>query len=142
MTTIEKTVFLDTNVFIDQLQQRAGMKAAENIMTLGKDRKIRICLSTLTVANVSYIMRKTAGKKKMAKVFKEWLKYYVILPDNDMGIYSAVRNDCPDFEDGLQIASAEAEMCDAIITSNVRHFAPYTDIPVYTPEDFLAKLRR
>ena len=59
---------------------------------------------------------------------------------SDMFLYDALRSDCPDFEDALQIACAEADNCDFILTSNIRHFQRYTRIPVYTPAEFLEKL--
>ena len=134
------SVFLDTNVFLDQLQQREGKDPAEKILALGRERKIRICLSALTVVNVAYIMRKTDPLEKVKKVFGDWLKYFVVLPDSDMDIYNGIRSDNPDFEDSMQLCCADSGRVDAIITNNKKHFAPYTDIPVLTPDEFLAKL--
>ena len=137
---IPSSVFLDTNVFLDQLQQRSGMDSAEKILALGKERQLRICLSALTVVNVAYVLRKTDPLEKIKKVFKDWLNYFVILPDCDMDIYHGIRSGNPDFEDAMQLCCAESGRMDAIITNNKKHFAPYTDIPVYTPDEFLAKL--
>ena len=137
---IPMSVFLDTNVFLDQLQQRAGMDTAEKILALGRDRRLRICLSTLTAVNVAYIMRKTESLEKIKKVFHEWLRYFVIFPDTDMDIYDSIRSDNPDFEDAMQLRCARSGQVDAIVTNNKKHFAPYTDIPVFTPDEFLAKI--
>lgn len=137
---IRRSVFLDTNVFLDQLQQRAGMESAERILALGRERRLRICLSALTVVNVAYIMRKTDPLEKIKKVFSDWMDAFVILPDSDMDIYGSIRSDNPDFEDAMQLACADNGRVDAIITHNKKHFAPYTDIPVFTPEEFLAKI--
>lgn len=137
---IRRSVFLDTNVFLDQLQQRAGMDAAERIFALGREGRLRICLSALTVVNVAYIMRKTDPLEKIKKVFGDWLDCFVILPDSDMDIYGSIRSDNPDFEDAMQLACADAARVDAIVTGNKKHFAPYTDIPVFTPDEFLAKI--
>ena len=137
---IRRSVFLDTNIFLDQLQQRAGMESAERILALGRQGQIRICLSALTVVNVAYIMRKTESLDKIKKVFSDWMDAFVILPDSDMDIYGSIRSDNPDFEDAMQLACADAARVDAIITGNKKHFAPYTDIPVFTPDEFLAKI--
>ena len=137
-----KTVFLDTNVLLNVLLVREGEESARQILEMGAKRQLRICFSSLTVANEAYIARKAYPKSELMEVFQLYLKKYVILPNNDMGIMFAMNSDCPDFEDALQIACAEAELCDAIITCNTSHFAPYTDIPVYTPEDFLKKICR
>lgn len=137
---IRRSVFLDTNIFWDQLQQRAGMESAERILALGRQGQIRICLSALTVVNVAYIMRKTESLDKIKKVFSDWMEAFVILPDSDMDIYGSIRSDNPDFEDAMQLACADAARVDAIVTGNKKHFAPYTDIPVFTPDEFLAKI--
>lgn len=137
---IRRSVFLDTNIFLDQLQQRAGMESAERILALGRQGQIRICLSALTVVNVAYIMRKTESLDKIKKVFSDWMDAFVILPDSDMDIYGSIRSDNPDFEDAMQLACADAARVDAIVTGNKKHFAPYTDIPVFTPDEFLAKI--
>ena len=137
---IRRSVFLDTNIFLDQLQQRAGMESAERILALGRQGQIRICLSALTVVNVAYVMRKTESLDKIKKVFSVWMDAFVILPDSDMDIYGSIRSDNPDFEDAMQLACADAARVDAIVTGNKKHFAPYTDIPVFTPDEFLAKI--
>ena len=137
---IPMSVFLDTNVFIDQLQQRPGMEYAEKLLSLGRERRIRICLSALTAVNAAYIMRKTESMDNLKRIFDEWLRYFVILPDTDMDIYDSIRSGNPDFEDAMQISCARREGCLAIITSNKKHFTPYTDIPVFTPEEFLVKI--
>ena len=137
---IRRSVFLDTNIFLDQLQQRAGMESAERILALGRQGQIRICLSALTVVNVAYIMRKTESLDKIKNVFSDWMDAFVILPDSDMDIYGSIRSDNPDFEDAMQLACADAARVDAIVTGNKKHFAPYTDIPVFTPDEFLAKI--
>jgi hypothetical protein len=57
-----------------------------------------------------------------------------------MDIADAMESDCPDFEDAMQNAAAETE-CDVIVTGNKKHFEPYTALPVFTPAEFLGKLR-
>ena len=47
------SVFIDTNVLLDQLQLREGMESAEEILDLGRKKILRICISTLSVVNVA-----------------------------------------------------------------------------------------
>ena len=52
-------VFLDTNVFLDYIQQRPqGWKEAETIFFLAINGDISLMISDLTIANVRYITRK------------------------------------------------------------------------------------
>lgn len=57
-----------------------------------------------------------------------------------MCYYNALKSDCPDFEDALQIYCADDGNCDVIVTRDKKHFDAYTDIPVYTPKEFIKKL--
>ena len=134
-------VFIDTNVLLDQLQLREGMENAEEILDLGRKRILRICISTLSVVNVAYIMRKLEPLEKIKKIFKDWINDFVILPNDLFNVYKSIDSNNPDFEDSVQLTCAESGRCVAIVTNNKKHFAPYTDTPVYTPEELLAKLR-
>ena len=135
-----KNVFLDTNVLLDDILVREGTKSSKMILQLGVEKVIRICLSAITTINIAYIARKAVSRERLYEVFSKYLNHFVILPDGDMDVYGSIRSDNPDFEDAMQISCAESGRVDAIITNNKKHFAPYTDIPVYTPDEFLAKV--
>ena len=140
-TPLIPSIFIDTNVLLDHLQMRAGMGSAEKILELGKKRVIRICISTVSVVNVAYIMRKMMPLETIKAIIRDWVNAYVILSNGLFNVYNAVRGKHPDFEDAIQLACSESEQCVAIVTNNKKHFAPYTDTPVFTPDEFLAKLR-
>ena len=137
---IPNSVFVDTNVFLDDILVRQGKDNAKRILELGVKRLIRLCLSSLSVVNISYIARKAVSAERMKEIIDLYLRYFVILPDTDMDLYDSIRSGNPDFEDAMQISCARREGCLAIITSNKKHFTPYTDIPVFTPEEFLVKI--
>ena len=135
-----KNIFLDTNVLLDDILAREGTGSAKKILQLGVEKVLRICLSAITTINIAYITRKSVSRERLYEVFRMYLDYFVILPDSDMDIYGSIRSDNPDFEDAMQLACADAARVDAIVTGNKKHFAPYTDIPVFTPDEFLAKI--
>ena len=135
-----KNIFLDTNVLFDDILSREGTGSAKKILQLGVEKVLRICLSAITTINIAYITRKSVSRERLYEVFRMYLDYFVILPDSDMDIYGSIRSDNPDFEDAMQLACADAARVDAIVTGNKKHFAPYTDIPVFTPDEFLAKI--
>lgn len=64
-----------------------------------------------------------------------------ILQMNDFQVYQALKNQTPDFEDALQIACADLEVCDFIITNNKKHFEGFTYIPVFTPDEFIERVQ-
>lgn len=135
-----KNIFLDTNVLLDDILAREGTGSAKKILQLGVEKVLRICLSSITTINIAYITRKSVSRERLYEVFRMYLDYFEILPDSDMDIYGSIRSDNPDFEDAMQLACADNARVDAIITHNKKHFAPYTDIPVFTPDEFLAKI--
>ena len=139
---IPKTVFVDTNVFMDDLTGRSGSDSAKQLFELGVSGKLRICLSSLSVANIAYLVRKELSRERMMEVFRLYLRYFVIQELGDMDVLHATKSDCPDFEDALQISCAQIPSCVAIVTNNKKHFEPYTDMPVLTPDELLEKLTR
>ncbi len=138
-------LFLDTNVILDLLLPgREGMQAARSLLDLREacPEEIRIHLSFLSVENIAYILRKAFPREQTAIYIRNILKICQATGMSDMLLYDALNSRCPDFEDALQIACAEADCCDFIITSNIRHFREYSRIPVYTPAEFLQRIDR
>lgn len=138
---IPKSVFVDTNVLLDDILIREGTESAKKILELGVKRQIRLCLSALSVVNIAYIARKAVSRERLYEVFDKYLEHFVILTNYGMDVYHCIRSDNPNFEDAMQLRCATLEQVDSIVTNNKKHFAPYTDTPVFTPDEFLAKLR-
>ena len=138
---IPKSVFVDTNVLLDDILIREGTESAKKILELGVRRQIRLCLSALSVVNIAYITRKVLSREKLYELFAKYIRHLVIFNNYGMDVYECIQTDNPDFEDAMQLRCATIEHVDAIVTNNKKHFAPYTDTPVYTPDELLAKLR-
>lgn len=135
-------IFLDTNVVLDAfLPDRPYSEASKQILSFGSETT-RLYLSSLSVANVAFILRKNLGKEKAMDIVKLLFKDHFVLPVDDMDVYKALRSDCPDFEDAMQISCADYKDCDCIITGNVKHFKGYSPIPVFSPEEFLDGVRK
>ena len=132
-------IFLDTNILLDLVQERVGAEDARRIIGISRENAwTRLYVSYLSMANIAYILRKS-GTEAIKSCLSAICKLCEVLPMNDMQLLTAVRNcDCPVFEDALQIMCAEEKGCELIITSNISHFRPYTDIPVLSPAEFLS----
>ena len=132
-------IFLDTNILLDLVLDRTGADAARQIVGISKENAwTRLYVSYLSMANIAYVLRKRPAEE-VKDCLTRLYKLVDILPMNDMQLMTAIRScDCPDFEDALQIMCAEEKGCDVIITSNISHFRPYTDIPVLSPAEFLS----
>ena len=133
--------FLDTNVILDAfLPDRPSAEAARQILAIGNETD-RLYLSSLSMANLDYVLRKNLGKDRAIGILDALFKRYYILPVNDMNVCEALRSDCPDFEDSLQFSCADYGNCDCIVTGNTRHFKAFAPLPVFTPEEFLEGIR-
>ena len=137
-------LFIDTNVVLDTIEhsRTPDWAASEGIMDLaGEDEYFRLCLSMKSIADISYVGGKMEGRDKIKTMLKSIWRNIIILPLDEMAFHDALKSSCPDFEDALQISCAETEDCSFIITRDKKHFGAYTDIPVYTPKEFLDKLQ-
>lgn len=133
-------LFLDTNVVLDTIVPgRPGCEASQRLMSLGHADGYELCVSYLTVADMAYVIRKGGVEMCRGKAGRI-ADICHVLPMNDMQLHYAERVDSTDYEDSLQISCADLEGCDCIITHNAAHFKDCTVIPVYSPEEFLAKI--
>lgn len=134
-------IFLDTNVVLDTiLPERKFRQASIQVMNLVENPDYRLCISSLSIANIWYIGRKYIGKEGLSARVKMMLDRWKILPLGDIDVWQALRSSCPDFEDALQISCAEG-YCDVIVTADKKHFESCTAVPVFTPEEFIGQLR-
>ena len=138
-------IFIDTNIALDYMQGRKNPEQVELFLSsVKKDTDNRTYVSYLTMANAAYILRKQYSSTELNILFRTFTSGCNVLPMNDMQLYEALRsaNPSPDFEDNLQIMCAESGGCDVIVTHNIDHFRPYTDIPAITPEDFISHCQK
>ena len=137
-----KIVFLDTNVFIDYLAQRAGFcENAEKVIALCIKKHYKVLVSALSFATASYIL---SARHKMTcnyinSLFANFVAYGIITPVDSQTVKESLASRFTDFEDAMQYYSALRENAGAIITRNADDFAQ-SAIPVFSPTDFLNKV--
>lgn len=133
-------VFLDTNVFLDYIQQRPqGWKEAETIFFLAMNGDISLMISDLTIANVRYITRKNIPLEQFYVVMKALRHYYTIVPLGSDVVDKAYIMEAKDFEDALQYFSAEQAVADCLVTRNIKHFDFASSVEMLEPHGFLSK---
>ncbi len=132
-------VFLDTNIVLDTMLTYREDTVYSSLI-LGFNRVFNLCISVHSFPDVSYITRKDLTTESRKRRFNYFFDHCTVLPLTSSDLSNALKSSCPDFEDALQISCAEEGLCDIIVTGNKKHFAAYTDIPVYTPKEFLDKL--
>ena len=65
-----KKVFLDTNVLLDFVLGREGMKDALAILQLQEDNKVYLSTSILSMANVAYVAKKGRTKEELYELMQ------------------------------------------------------------------------
>lgn len=133
-------VFIDTNVFLDYIQQRQeGWREAEVIFYLAIHGDIELLVSDLTIANMRYVTRKDIPLEQFYSVMKSLRKYYTIVGVGSVSVDEAYRVESKDFEDALQYFSAEQAGADCIVTRNIKDFDFSFSVEALEPQDFLSK---
>jgi predicted nucleic acid-binding protein len=134
-----KHLFLDTNILIDFLAERAPFAEAAGILfTLGLDKKAKIYCSALSFSNIYYILRQTLTNTRAIKSLKELAGMTEIIAVGENIIDQSLNADFKDFEDAIQYYSAlSVSAMDALVTRNARDFRK-SHLPILSPIEALA----
>ena len=133
-----KKLFIDTNIIIDLLSRSEPFygESAE-LFSLADQKNIELYISSLTIANTSYILLRQLNSSKVKEILRKLRLIVDILPLDDKIIGVALNdNSFNDFEDGLQYFTAMENNQDLIITRNLKDFKA-SKIPVMTARQFL-----
>mgnify|MGYP002624718931 CR=1 FL=1 len=130
-------VFLDTNILIDVVARRAEFyEAANNIINLGIEGDVTLCVTPMSYATCVFIARKVLGYQGAMKVLQLLDKYIEVVAMTPTQCHEALFADMPDFEDMLQYKAAFDAGCACLVTRNGKHF-PQDGIPILSPKEFL-----
>lgn len=133
-------LMIDANIILDVLQEREPYvidsskisKMCETSMAEGH-------VSTLTFANLVYIMRKELKPEKVEEVLRALSLIYKFDDLTYADINHAVSLRWGDFEDAVQAVIAKRIHADYIITRNVKDFCN-SEVMALKPSEFLARV--
>jgi len=133
-----RKLFIDTNIIIDLLSRREPFyDESADLFSLADKKRIELSLSSLTIANTSYILLRQTDTKKTKEILRKLRLIVNILPLDDKIIGVALNDDSfNDFEDGLQYFTAIENNQDLLITRNLKDFKA-SKLPVMTARQFL-----
>jgi len=130
-------LFVDTNVVIDFLGQREPFaKDAAVVFDMHLKGMVQIAISSLTVVNCAYILRKEFSKEIMLEKVKWLCENLFVTPIDKECLVNASQENYKDFEDAVQYMSAMSFNPDLIITRNVKDFKELS-FAVLTPSEFV-----
>ena len=131
---------LDTNIILDALFAREpfGEQAAA-IWKAHEDERFTGYLCAITPVNVFYIARKQIQRKQALKMMNDLMDTFEISPVSRDVLRSALKLDMKDFEDAVQIASAQAYELDFIITRDIKDYEK-SPVKALSPAEFVQEL--
>ncbi len=135
-----KKLFLDTNFIIDYLLREEFKNDSQQFLAEGSTRKCKFYISFLSVANFAYIARKLSTTE-LYRYLSALSNLFIIIPNTDSQIKSAIDLQASDFEDALQYQAVLDAGCECIITRNEKDFG-FSQIPVSSASDFVDRYFR
>ena len=115
-----KRIFLDTNILIDYIDNRTGADAAEQIFACGFSGEALLFASSLTFANMAYIIKDRTQEEKY-DALRQMAGVVEIVSLGKAEVKASIDRPVKDFEDMLQYQCAKAAGCDVIVTNDRRH---------------------
>ena len=135
------TVLIDTNIFIDVLQDRIPFTDnSQSVVALVVQKKIKGAVAAHSITNLWYILRKTHSDEERRNYLLSLFELFdVVSIDKNRLVAALEKSDFKDFEDCLQDECAYAINADYIITRNAKDFES-SMVKALTPEAFLENL--
>ncbi len=133
-----KRLFLDTNILIDYIDNRAGADDAEQIFACGFSGEAQLYALSLTFANMAYIIKGRTQQEKY-DALNQMAGVVEIIDLRKQEVIAAISQPVKDFEDMLQYQCAKTAGCDYIVTNDRRHY-DFSDIPHFTSADFVKQI--
>src|SRR6185369_13368295 len=132
-------VFVDTDIVLDLLARREPFyNSAARLFSLAETGTITLAVSSLTFANLFYIIRKQVSARHAHEVLRNFKQLVTVLPVDDAIIEQALKAGFTDFEDAVQYYAALGSECSALLTRNGRHYRK-AEIAVLTAEAFCVR---
>ena len=133
-------LLIDANIVLDVLQNREGfVKESAMIWKLCETEQAKGYISTLSFANIMYILRKELTPDKIEEVYHKLCLIFEFADFSSSILAKAVEMNWKDFEDAVQSATAEQIHADYIMTRNVRDFTR-SKVVAFTPTELLMRI--
>ena len=133
-------LLIDSNVVLDVLQNRhPNYETSYKVLVMCYDKKLLGYISTLTFANIVYIMRKELNSDKIVELLEYLKPIFDFVDFKKTDIEQAAKMKWKDFEDAIQYLAAKQKKAQYIVTRNLKDFA-LSEVPAITPDELLVIL--
>lgn len=133
-------VFVDTDIILDLLAQREPFYIySAELFSLADQRKIELCVSSLSFSNLHYILTKQYTADYSRKMLLKFKTLVSVLSVTDKVIELALTSEFRDFEDGIQYYTAIEQEIGLLLTRNLKDYKTAV-IPIMTAEQYLKSI--
>jgi len=133
-------VLFDTNIILDiALERKPFDEQAFELLSLMERQLVKAYLSSLTVVNINYVMRK--DKEKALQFTEDLLQIFEITDLDKSILLNSLKSGFKDFEDAVQNFSALDSGIDIIITRNPKDYVN-SELKIFEPTQFLDFINR
>lgn len=130
-------VFVDSDIVLDLLSARQPhYKFAAELFSLADQNSIKVYISSLTFANVNYILSKQLSPGQARKMLLTFKTIVNVLAVNDKIIELALLSKFQDFEDAIQYNTAIENSITTLLTRNLKDYKK-ADITILTAQQYL-----
>ena len=135
-----KKALLDTNIVLDLIARREPFyEEAAELFSMGDRNKIRLSLSSLSLANTHYVLSKFRSQQEASEILRSFKVLVQVLSFDDKITDLALNSNFKDFEDAVQYFTAIENNQELIVTRNMSGFRE-SKIPVMTAHEFIKAL--
>ena len=133
-------IFVDTDIILDLLSGRQPhYNFAAEVFSLADEGDIMIFVSSLSFANVNYILSREFKADQVRKKLLNFKTLVSVLSVHDKIIELALASEFNDFEDAIQYYTAIENDIATLLTRNVKDFRK-ADISVMTAEQYVKSM--
>ena len=134
-----KRVFIDTNILFDLLFAREPYNDySEQLFELGRQKKVQLILSCLSIANAQYSLKKVVSTAKIRSWLADICSLCELSAVNDKVVMNALAAfKFEDIEDAMQYMCAVESCADVIVTRNEKDFK-LSQLPVMNAHQLLS----
>lgn len=133
-------IFVDTDIILDLLSGRQPhYNFAAEVFSLADEGDIMIFVSSLSFANVNYILSREFKADQVRKKLLNFKTLVSVLSVHDKIIELALASEFNDFEDAIQYYTAIENDMATLLTRNVKDFRK-ADISVMTAEQYVKSM--
>lgn len=130
-------LLVDANIVLDILLDRKEfVENSSIVLKLCETKKVKGYISTLTISNLIYVMRKELNPSQIEEIINVLKMIFEIVDLTENDLLKATKLKWNDFEDAVQSIIAERIQADYIVTRNIKDFLN-SQVKAFTPHDII-----